>query len=101
MKYARIFLVSTVIIISKYLTYLSTENFSNSWENNQRLSMSYLQRKISLIVFDDKSIFLYSLYYICKKKKEKKNKKNYVFQYRNSLFDVSKLQERRQMQGKT
>lgn len=38
--------------------------------------MSYLQRKISLIVFDDKSIFLYSLYYICKKKKkEKKNKK--------------------------
>lgn len=37
--------------------------------------MSYLQRKISLIVFDDKSVFLYSLYYICKKKKRKKKKK--------------------------
>lgn len=64
--------------------------------------MSYLQRKTSLIVFDDKSVFLYSLYYISKKKKKrKKEKKNYVFQYRNSLFDVSKLQEIRQIQGKT
>lgn len=63
--------------------------------------MSYLQRKTSLIVFDDKSVFLYSLYYISKKKEKKKRKKNYVFQYRNSLFDVSKLQEIRQIQGKT
>ena len=36
--------------------------------------MSYLQRKISLIVFDDKSVFLYCLYYISKKEKKRKKK---------------------------